>query len=131
LDRCSCTIAASSRFASTFTSALSEWKARSTADELCELLQGHAVLVAMAPGRSTYAPEIREATNGGERVMSSRLLSALQRHPKLSRPCRRAANAPQLPAIVAQGDGAAPDFVEPAPRTAARRKPRHTALRPA
>jgi hypothetical protein len=41
--------------------------------------------------------------------MSSRLLSALQRHPKLSRPRRRAVNAPQLPAI---GVSDAPDYPE-------------------
>lgn len=80
----------------------------------------------MKPGRSTHAPEIREATNGGEQVMPSRLLSALHRHPKLSRPRRRAADAPQPPAIEAQPVDAAPDSVAPAPPAAAARKQRRT-----
>lgn len=58
--------------------------------------------------------------------MSSRLLSALQRHPKLLRPRRRAADAPQPPAVEAQADAAAPDSVEPAAPAAAPRKPRRT-----
>ena len=80
----------------------------------------------MKPGRSAGAPDIREATNGGEQVMSSRLLSALQRHPKLSRPRRRAADAPQPPAVEAQPVDAARDTVAPAPPAAASPKPRRT-----
>jgi|GEM_PF-1426192 len=80
----------------------------------------------MKPGRSPYAPEIREATNGGEQVMPSRLLSALHRHPKLSRPRRGAADAPQFPAIETQAAAAAPDSAaSPAP-AAAPPKPRRT-----
>lgn len=80
----------------------------------------------MKPGRSTYAPEIREATNGGEQVMPSRLLSALQRHPSLSRPRRRAAEAPQPPAVEALSAAEAAGSVAPAPSAAALRKPRRT-----
>jgi hypothetical protein len=78
----------------------------------------------MKPGRADHAPESREATNGGEQVMPSRLLSALHRHPKLSRPRRRAPEAPQPPAIEAQPADAAPDCVAVAVRAAARPKPR-------
>jgi Toxin SymE, type I toxin-antitoxin system len=78
----------------------------------------------MKPGRSTHAPEIREATNGGEQVMPSRLLSALHLHPKLSRPRRRAADAPQLAAVESQGVAAAADAVAPAARAAEPPKPR-------
>ena len=80
----------------------------------------------MKPGRSTHAPEIREATNGGEQVMPSRLLSALQRHPSLSRPRRCAAAPPQPPAVNAQPVAAAPDSDAPAPRAATPPKPRRT-----
>jgi Toxin SymE, type I toxin-antitoxin system len=80
----------------------------------------------MKPGRSAYAPEIREATNGGEQVMPSRLLSALQHHPKLSRPRRRAAATPQLPAVEAQADRAPLDSAELAAPAAAAPKPRRT-----
>jgi toxic protein SymE len=80
----------------------------------------------MKPGRSAHAPEIREATNGGEQVMSSRLLSALHRHPALCRPRRRAAAAPQLPAVEAQADAAAPSSAELAAPAAAAPKPRRT-----
>ncbi|HEU4889245.1 MAG TPA: hypothetical protein VFV49_15265 [Thermoanaerobaculia bacterium] len=80
----------------------------------------------MKPGRFAYAPEIREATNGGEQVMPSRLLSALQRHPKLSRPRRRAAAAAQASAAEAQPVDAAPDSVESTSCAPAARKPRRT-----
>ena len=56
--------------------------------------------------------------------MPSRLLSALQRHPKLSRPRRRAATAPQASAVEAQPADATPDCVALAVRAAARLKPR-------
>jgi Toxin SymE, type I toxin-antitoxin system len=79
---------------------------------------------AMKPGRSAHAPEIREATNGGEQVMSSRLLSALHRHPKLSRPRRRAASVPQSPAVAAHDVAAASDSVALVVRAAATPKPR-------
>jgi hypothetical protein len=78
----------------------------------------------MKPGRSAHAPEIREATNGGEKIMPSCLLSALHRHPKLSRPRRRAPEAPQPPAVEAQPIDAAPDCVALAVRAAPRPKPR-------
>lgn len=80
----------------------------------------------MKPGRSAYAPEIREATNGGEPVMPSRLLSALHRHPKLSRPRRRAAVAPQPPAVEAQAAAATADSVALMVRAAAPPKPRRS-----
>ncbi len=80
----------------------------------------------MKPGRSTHEPEIREATNGGEQVMPSRLLSALHRHPSLSRPRRCAAGAPQPLAVEAERVDAAPDSVAPAPPAATARKPRRT-----
>ncbi len=81
---------------------------------------------AMKPRRSAHTPEIREATNGGEQVMPSRLLSALHRHPKLSRPRRRAAAAPQSPAVEAQPVPAAPDSIAPVAPAAATPKPRRT-----
>ncbi|HEX8153986.1 MAG TPA: SymE family type I addiction module toxin [Thermoanaerobaculia bacterium] len=80
----------------------------------------------MNPGRAAHAPDIREATNGGEQVMPSRLLSALQRHPSLSRPRRHAAAAPQSPAVEAQPVPAAPDSVALAAPAAATPKPRRT-----
>ena len=80
----------------------------------------------MKPGRSAYVPEIREATNGGEQVMPSRLLSALHRHPKLSRPRRRAAAAPQLPAVASQAVAAPPDPVASGAPAAQAPKPRRT-----
>jgi hypothetical protein len=58
--------------------------------------------------------------------MPSRLFSALQRHPKLSRPRRRAADAPQPRAVEAQADAAAPDSAELAAPAVAAPKPRRT-----
>jgi hypothetical protein len=81
---------------------------------------------AMKPGRSAHAPEIREATQGSEQVMPSRLLSALHRHPKLSRPRRRAASAPQVPAVASEAASAAADSVAPAAGAAEPPKPRRT-----
>jgi hypothetical protein len=80
----------------------------------------------MKPGRSAHAPEIREATNGGEQVMPSRLLSALHRHPKLSRPRRRAAEAPQRPAVPSEAAAAAADSVAREAPAAGAPKPRRT-----
>lgn len=80
----------------------------------------------MKPGRSAHAPEIREATNGGEQDMPSRLFSALHRHPKLSRPRRRVAAAAQPPAVPAQTNDAAADSVANEPPTAEPPKPRRT-----
>ena len=80
----------------------------------------------MKPGRSAHTPEIREATNGGEQVMPSRLLSALHRHPKLSRPRRRAPEAPQPAGVASQAVAAAPEAVAPGARAAEPPKPRRT-----
>jgi hypothetical protein len=80
----------------------------------------------MKPGRSAHAPEIREATNGGEQVMPPRLLSALRSHPKLSRPRRHAADPPQPPAVDTPPVAAAPDTAAPAPPAATPPKPRRT-----
>lgn len=80
----------------------------------------------MKPGRSAHTPEIREATNGGEQVMPSRVFSALHRHPKLSRPRRRAAAAAQPSAVTAQPVPATPDSVASAPPAAKEPKPRRT-----
>lgn len=78
----------------------------------------------MKPGRSAYTPEICEATNGGDQVMPSRLLSALHRHPKLSRPRRRAAAASQSHGVASEAAAAAADSVAPAARAAEPPKPR-------
>jgi hypothetical protein len=56
--------------------------------------------------------------------MPSRLLSALHRHPSLSRPRRRAAEAPQRPDVEARAADATPECVALAVRAAARPKPR-------
>jgi hypothetical protein len=58
--------------------------------------------------------------------MRSRLLSALQRHPELARPRRRAADAPLPPAVEAQPVAAGHDSIAPAPPAAAPPKARRT-----
>lgn len=58
--------------------------------------------------------------------MPSHLFSALQRHPKLSRPRRRAPAAPQSPGAASEAPAATADSVAPAARAAEPPKPRRT-----
>lgn len=58
--------------------------------------------------------------------MSSRLFSALQRHPNLSRPRRRAAATPQTAGVVFPAVAAAGEALAPTARAAEPPKPRRT-----